>query len=84
MKNIIFLTCVCFLLSSCKTTSIIQEDLPDVKIRASADSLVLCPDVKEFERGDFEEIVDKFIELNREYKICKSKHKQLVDYLKTQ
>lgn len=81
MKKFIFI--IALMLSSCKSTSIIQEDLPDVKIRASADSLVTCPDIKELERGDFEEMVDKFVELNAEYKICKSKHKQLVDYIRS-
>lgn len=79
MKHIIFF--LSFFVSGC-ATKVIKPDVVMPERQIPAEAYLECPTLEILKSGDFESVVMKLEDVSTKYNICRSKHKQLSEYIK--
>lgn len=80
MKNLILLLA---LISTGCATKVVRPDVVLPERQVPAEAYLECPTLDALKSGDFESVVMKLEEVSTKYNLCRSKHKQLAEYIKS-
>lgn len=78
-----YVVLICAAMATGCATKVVRPDvvLPDRQVPAEA--YLECPALDPLKSGDFESVVMKLESVSTEYNLCRSKHKQLSEYIKS-
>lgn len=78
-----YLILILALLSSGCATKVVRPDVVLPERQVPAEAYLECPILDALKSGDFESVVMKLEEVSTKYNLCRSKHKQLSEYIKS-